>query len=280
MSRTRSVEPAPCGATIRRSVWSEKLPDAAYGLVVHTVTQPASPTRPAAGTAPATSATRHAIQRAARPDYAIGCKRVLITSDWLPTLARPHVDLVTAPIAEVVPEGVRSADGVVHEADLIIFGTGFTATDFLAPMEVVGRGGASLRETWAGGAQAYFGLTVPRFPNMFVMYGPNTGHGTGSAVDMLEAQAGYLAQAIGALASGAAERLEVREGVHAAFQAEIAERMTSTVWASGCGSWYVNDRGRVTATWPGPPAEYLRRTARLDLGDYETRVVGEPVAAG
>ena len=218
------------------------------------------------------------LQAATRPDYAIGCKRVLITTDWFRALRRPDVDLVTAPIARVRPEGVETTDGRVHEADVIIFGTGFTATDFLAPMEVVGRDGTSLRETWAGGAQAYYGLTVPRFPNMFVIYGPNTGHGTGSAIDVLEAQARYLAQALDVLARGGADRLEVRPEVFDAFQEELDERMRTTVWASGCGSWYVNDAGRVTATWPGPPAEYLRRTEVLDVSDFTTRVV-QPVAA-
>ena len=217
-----------------------------------------------------------ALRAATRPDYPIGCKRVLVTNDWLPTLARPDVELVTSSITRVVPEGIETADGRVHEADVIIFGTGFTATDFLAPLEVIGRDGTSLRATWSGGAQAYYGLTVPKFPNMFVIYGPNTGHGTGSAIDMLEAQAEYTAQALDVLARGGADRLEVRPEVHDAFQAELAERMSSTVWASGCGSWYVNDQGRVTATWPGPPGEYLRRTAVLDVSDYETRVVAEP----
>lgn len=218
------------------------------------------------------------LQEATRPDYAIGCKRILVTTDWFRALRRPNVDLVTAPIAQVRPDGVETADGQVHEADVLIFGTGFTATDFLAPMEVVGRDGASLRETWAGGAQAYYGLTVPRFPNMFVIYGPNTGHGTGSAIDMLEAQARYLAQALDVLARGGADELEVRPEVFDAFQAELDQRMRDTVWASGCGSWYVNDAGRVTATWPGPPAEYLERTSVLDVSDYRTSV-RQPVAA-
>jgi cation diffusion facilitator CzcD-associated flavoprotein CzcO len=219
------------------------------------------------------------LQAATRPDYAIGCKRVLITTDWFRALRRANVDLVTAAVTEVRPEGLVDANGRLHEADVLIFGTGFTATEFLSPLEVVGRGGASLRETWAGGAEAYYGMTVPRFPNMFVIYGPNTGHGTGSAIDMLEAQAGYVAQALGVLARGGAERLEVRQAVHDAFQREIAERMASTVWASGCGSWYVNDRGRVTATWPAAPGEYLRRTERLELADYVTRGVETPVGA-
>ena len=211
-----------------------------------------------------------ALRAATRPDYPLGCKRVLITTDWYRALGRPDVELVTSPIDEVRADGILSADGRLHEADVVIFGTGFTATQFLAPMEVTGRDGASLRATWADGAEAYFGMTVPRFPNMFVIYGPNTGHGTGSAIDMLEAQAGYVAQALALLRSGAADRLEVREEVHDGFQRELAERLQSTVWTSGCGSWYVNDAGRVTANWPGMPGEYLRRTARLDVADFRT----------
>jgi len=112
-----------------------------------------------------------------------------------------------------------------------------------------------------------------------VIYGPNTGHGTGSAIDMLEAQAGYVAQALRLLAGGGAERLEVRQDVHDGFQRELAERLESTVWASGCGSWYVNDAGRVTANWPGMPGEYLRRTARLEIADFQTRSAPAPAAA-
>ncbi len=159
-----------------------------------------------------------ALRAATRPDYPIGCKRILITSDWYRALARPDVELVTSPIGELRAEGVVTGDGRLHEADVVIFGTGFTATQFLAPMEVTGRDGTSLRETWSAGAEAYYGMAVPRFPNMFVMYGPNTGHGTGSAIDMLEAQAGYVAQALGMLVGGGAQRFEVRQEVHDAFQ--------------------------------------------------------------
>ena len=116
-----------------------------------------------------------ALRAATRPDYPLGCKRILITSDWYRALARPDVELVTSPIGEVRADGIVTADGRLHEADVVIFGTGFTATQFLAPMEVTGRDGASLRDTWAAGAEAYFGMTVPRFPNMFVIYGPEHG---------------------------------------------------------------------------------------------------------
>ena len=187
---------------------------------------------------------------------------------------------MTSPIGEVRADGIVTGDGRLHEADVVIFGTGFTATQFLAPMEVTGRDGASLRDTWAAGAEAYFGMTVPRFPNMFVIYGPNTGHGTGSAIDMLEAQAGYVAQALRLLAGGGAPSgSRCARTSTTGSSAELAERLQSTVWASGCGSWYVNDAGRVTANWPGMPGEYLRRTARLEVADFQTRSAPAPAAA-
>jgi cation diffusion facilitator CzcD-associated flavoprotein CzcO len=208
--------------------------------------------------------------RATTPDYPVGCKRILITSDWFPTLRRENVELVTGPIAEVTEDAVVDSGGRAHEADAIIFGTGFTATQFLAPMEVIGRGGRGLaRDAWARGAEAYLGIAVPDFPNMFLLYGPNTNHGTGSAVELLEAQASYVVQAVGALASGRAARLEVRREVHDAFVREMDERLAGSVWV-GCSSWYVTDEGRVTNNWPGSQTEYKRRTRRIDLGDYLT----------
>jgi cation diffusion facilitator CzcD-associated flavoprotein CzcO len=206
------------------------------------------------------------------PGYAIGCKRVLVSNEWYPMLRRPNVELVTGPIREVTAGGVTTADGAEHPADVIIFGTGFTATEFLAPMEVRGRGGADLaRDAWGEGAEAYLGITVPAFPNMFLLYGPNTNHGTGSALALLELQANYIADAARLLASGAAERLEVRRDVHEAFKAELAGRLGDTVWAT-CSSWYVNENGRITNNWPGSQREYARRTRAVALGDYLTDV--------
>jgi cation diffusion facilitator CzcD-associated flavoprotein CzcO len=210
-----------------------------------------------------------------QPDYEMGCKRVLLTSEWLPTLRRPNVELVTEAVERVTDEGVIDAGGRTHPVDAIIFGTGYAATDLLAPMEVLGRGGERLHDRWRDGAEAYLGLSVPGFPNLFMVYGPNTGHGTGSAIDMLEAQADHIADAVRMLADGRAELLEVRRDVFDAFRREISERMADTVWASGCGSWYRNDAGRVTITWPGQPAEYQRRARRLAAADYDLRARGK-----
>jgi cation diffusion facilitator CzcD-associated flavoprotein CzcO len=206
---------------------------------------------------------------ATRPDYAMGCKRVLITSDWYPTLRRDNVELVTQRVREVEEDAVVAEDGERHPADAIVFGTGFTATEFLAPMEVEGRGGRRLADAWAHGAEAYLGTAVPEFPNLFLLYGPNTNHGTGSAIEMLEAQARYAADAVRLLANGEAERLEVRREVHDAFQDELRGRLDDTVWST-CSSWYVTAEGRVTNNWPGSQREFRERTRRVELGDYLT----------
>jgi cation diffusion facilitator CzcD-associated flavoprotein CzcO len=206
---------------------------------------------------------------ATRPDYPMGCKRILITSDWYPTLRRPNVSLVTERVREVTEDAIVTADGATHAADAIVFGTGFTATEFLAPMEVNGRGGRRLADVWANGAEAYYGIAVPGFPNLFLLYGPNTNHGTGSALELLEKQSEYVAQAVGHLASGAAERLEVRREVHDAFQRWLDERLPATVWAT-CSSWYVTADGRVTNNWPGSFQEYFDFINELSLDDYLT----------
>ena len=208
--------------------------------------------------------------RATTPNHRVGCKRILITADWYPTLRSDNVGLVTCGIDEVTGDSVIDTDGRSHPVDAIIFGTGFRATEFLAPMEVVGRGGRRLAEdAWGHGAEAYLGLTVPAFPNMFLLYGPNTNHGTGSAVEMLEMEADYAVRAIGLLADGRAERLEVREEAHEAFVREMDERLAGSVWVT-CSNWYMTEEGRVTNNWPGPQREYRRRTRRIAVEDYLT----------
>ena len=216
--------------------------------------------------------------KATRPSFPIGCKRLLVTSEWYPTLRRDNVELVTEPVSEIVADAVITKDGRRFEADTIIFGTGFTATEFLAPMEVQGRDGVRLSEAWQHGAEAYLGMVVPDFPNLFLLYGPNTNHGVGSAIELLERQAAYVADGVGRIASGAAERLEVRRETHDAFQNELRERLPETVWAT-CTSWYVNGEGRVTQNWPGSFREYSDRVARVELSDFETHSQTESVAA-
>ncbi|GAA0468161.1 putative monooxygenase [Paractinoplanes deccanensis] len=201
------------------------------------------------------------------PDEPMGCKRVLFTNRWLPTLARPDVSLVTDKIVELTADGVRTADGAHHPCDLLVYATGFAASDLVTPLRIVGRGGVTLDNEWRDGAYAHLGMAVPGFPNLFLMYGPNTNTGNTSVIYFHECQAGYVVQAVRRLAAGA-QPLAVRREVAAAYDAEIQRRLSGTVWTA-CQSWYRNASGRIVTNWPGMASEYRRRTARLDPADYE-----------
>ena len=211
------------------------------------------------------------------PDHPLGCKRMLLTADWLPTLARPDVTLVTDPIMDVGPSAVRTAgpDGepVEHPADVLVYGTGFAAGEFLAPLRVTGRNGLALHDAWRDGARAHLGLTVPGFPNLFLVYGPNTNTGNTSVLTFEEAQARYVVQAVRHLARTAARGgcpvVEVRADVERRYDEALQARLAGSVWTA-CGSWYRDRSGRVVANWPGTEAEYLRRTRRFRPEDHAT----------
>lgn len=215
------------------------------------------------------------------PDYPIGCKRLLFSNDWYPAIDRDHVAVVDDGISAIESRGVRTADGVLHEADVIIWGTGFAATDFLGGIDVRGVD-ASLAEAWEDGAHAHLGMTVPGFPNLFWIYGPNTNLGGGSIVSMMEAQAGYVVHAARHLANGLrrGERLalDVRPEAAAAYDAEMQRRLGNSVW-NRCVSWYRTDGGRITTNWPGTITEYQSRTAELALDDFEVSVAQEGALA-
>jgi cation diffusion facilitator CzcD-associated flavoprotein CzcO len=200
------------------------------------------------------------------PDYPIGCKRVLVANNYYPALSQPNVHVETARIAEITQTGVRTVDGVDHPADVIVYGTGFTTTEFLAPVKITGLGGRHLQDAWAGGVRAYLGIAVPGFPNLFLMYGPNTNLGAGSIIYMLERQARYIRQLVEHTNGG---YLHVRADVEQRYDDEIQNRLAGSVWA-GCSSWYRHDNGRISANWPGRVAEYNRRTRRVNLADYES----------
>jgi cation diffusion facilitator CzcD-associated flavoprotein CzcO/acetyl esterase/lipase len=214
------------------------------------------------------------LKRALTPDHVLGCKRVLISPDYYSTLERPDVELVTQGVRELNEGGVVAEDGSERPADVIVLSTGFESTRFLAPMEIRGRGGLDLNEVWREGANAYLGMTIAGFPNLFVMYGPNTNLGSGSVIFQLESQMTYIADAVDRL-RGAGGWLSVRPEVQRAFDSEMQGRLSSSVWQTGCNNWYVDEHGRNTNNWPGFTLEYRRRTRRLDLTDYE---VGPPAA--
>jgi len=201
------------------------------------------------------------------PSYPVGCKRILFSSNYLPAVAQPNVEVLTGGISEITATGIRSADGVLHNVDVIIYGTGFTATDFLAPLTIRGAGGRDLRADWGEGARAYLGITVAHFPNLFLMYGPNTNLGAGSIVTMLESQARYVRQAL-EHSSSRGRPVVVRPEVADKFDASTQNRLVDGVW-SKCNSWYRAASGRVSTNWPGTVTEYRRRTARFHASDYE-----------
>jgi cation diffusion facilitator CzcD-associated flavoprotein CzcO len=215
-----------------------------------------------------------ALRAALTPDYPLGCKRVVIVNEYLETMARPNVDLVTDAIDRIGPRGPVTADGTEHEVDAIILGTGFSANEFLAPMRVTGRGGVDLNGTWREGAEAYLGITVSGFPNLYILYGPNTNLGANSIVYMLESQIRYVLGGIRAASLNGGAPLEVRPEVQRKFGDELQRRLTGSIWQGGCTSWYVNDAGRVTNNWPGLTLEYRRRTGRFDPADYRAVPVG------
>jgi cation diffusion facilitator CzcD-associated flavoprotein CzcO len=199
------------------------------------------------------------------PDYPPGCKRVIIDSTFYPALTRDNVDVVTDKIVRIAPRGVETPEGL-SEVDTIVYATGFRTTEFVAPMEVLGRGGRSLREQWAGGAEAYLGISVPNFPNLFLLYGPNTNLGHNSIVFMIECQVNHILACLPHLAEHGP--IEVRPEVMAAWSRRLDAAMEGMVWGGGCQSWYKTADGRVTNNWPGPTTLYRRLTARPPLPAY------------
>jgi cation diffusion facilitator CzcD-associated flavoprotein CzcO len=173
-------------------------------------------------------------------------------------------------------------DGTLRAVDTLIYGTGFEATGFLAPMTITGRGGQTLNQRWQDGAEAYMGMTVSGFPNLFILYGPNTNLGAGSIIYMLEAQAKYVTQAVQALQAKSLRWLDVKAGVISAYNLMLRRRSKEdSVYETGCQSWYITADGKNTVSWVGYMNEYAKQVARLKLDDFETApaaVVAERVA--
>jgi cation diffusion facilitator CzcD-associated flavoprotein CzcO len=214
------------------------------------------------------------------PTYRMGCKRVLLSSDWYPALTQPNVEVITDGIAQVTETGVVLRDGHAIELDVLIFGTGFRTREFVAPMRIAGRGGRSLDDVWGDVPHAWHGLAVPEFPNMFLIYGPNTFGGSGSAIYMIESQIRHVVAAVGELRRNGGRTIEVRPAAHDAFMAELHERQRRTVWATGgCSSWYVDEQGRDPTNWPGYTLEYRRRVARVSPDVYSFEHAPQAVTA-
>jgi 4-hydroxyacetophenone monooxygenase len=206
------------------------------------------------------------------PSYPPSAKRLLRDNGvWARAIKRDNVTLVTDDIAEITPTGIVTGDGAEHEVDVIIYGTGFTASKFLTPMQVRGRDGVDLHEHWKGDARAYLGITVPGFPNLFCLYGPNTNIViNGSIIYFSECGVRYIVGCIEHLLASGRRALDVRREVHDEFNEAVDAENRRMAWgAAEVNSWYRNEHGRVAQNWPFTLLEYWQRTQAPDPADYD-----------
>jgi cation diffusion facilitator CzcD-associated flavoprotein CzcO len=215
---------------------------------------------------------------AAIPDYRLLCNRLLLSNDWYPTIGRDDVHLVGSAVRRVFESGVETADGQRIDADVIVWCTGFKATEFLAPISIRGRGGVDLHQQWAGAPAAYLGLTVPNFPNMFMLFGPNTNSITNTIVFLLERQASYIRQAVEHKQKQHLSWIDVSQRTFDDFQQWLESKLDRTVFTDNCPGWYTNAAGKVTAMWPASHLTYAWATRRFDPGQYDGRAAAQPIA--
>jgi cation diffusion facilitator CzcD-associated flavoprotein CzcO len=206
------------------------------------------------------------------PRYRLGCKRILISDDYLPAVAQPNVDVVTSEIAEVRERSIVTRDGVERPVDTIIYGTGFQVTEMPISHRVRGRDGRTLAESWRGSPQAHLGTTVAGYPNLFLLQGPNTGLGHTSVITMIESQIEHVLNALAYLDRSGMASVEPRPEAQAAFVADVERKMHGTVWtAGGCNSWYLDATGRNSTLWPGFTFTFKRRVERFAPAEYVAR---------
>lgn len=205
------------------------------------------------------------------PPYRIGCKRILSSNDWYPTLARDNVEVIPHGVARIEADTLVAADGTRVHADVLIWGTGFHVTDAAERLDITGPDGLTIREAWSGGMSAHLGTSVAGFPNFFVLLGPHTGLGHNSVVLMIEAQVEHIGRLLDAMQNQNLAAISPKPQAQAAFEAEMQERLTDSVWqAGGCSSWYQDSSGRNTTLWPGTVGEYRKRMAGAGIEQYLT----------
>jgi cation diffusion facilitator CzcD-associated flavoprotein CzcO len=204
------------------------------------------------------------------PTYPIGCKRVLFADDFYPALLQPNVALETDRIARIERDGIVMNEGHKHEVDVIVYATGFETTGWNWSLDVIGRDGVHLRDVWSQTPQAYLGITVARFPNLFVLYGPNTNLGHNSITFMLEQQVNYVLQLLEAMRERNVAAIEVTQAAQERHNRELQEALARTTWADPqCQSWYKNAAGVITQNWGSHTRDYASATARVAWDDYQ-----------
>jgi cyclohexanone monooxygenase len=204
------------------------------------------------------------------PTFMLGCKRVLRSNDWYPALAADNVDLVTDPIAKVTGNAIVTADGTEREIDVLVVATGFWTTELPITEHVTGRSGRTLADRWReSGMAAYKGTTIPEFPNLFMIVGPNTGQGHTSMIFVIESQVAYIRDALRHLRARGVASVEPKVEVTDRWNRSLQRRMKKTVWTrGGCQSWYLDSHGRNTTLWPRTTADFRRRLASFDPDAY------------
>ncbi len=207
-----------------------------------------------------------------KPDYVIGCKRVLLSNNYFPALMKPNVTLVTDSIECITPAGIRTRDGREHELDIIIASTGFLAAEAGSPFPVFGLDGKELNEHWRHGPSAYLGTTVSGFPNFFIMTGPNTALGHNSMIYMIESQANYVMSAL-KLITQSPVAFDIPQQAQDDYNTSLQKRLAGTVWnTGGCSSWYLASNGLNTTLWPDFTFVYRHKTCRFDVEHYQRLV--------
>ena len=202
------------------------------------------------------------------PDYRMGCKRILLSNDFYPAMARENVELVTQAIVDVRPDAIVTSDGVERKIDCIVYGTGFAATEFLVPIKITGTRGQDLHRSWQGGAKAHLGMTVSGFPNFFMLYGPNTNLAHNSIVYMIEHQIRYVMACLDRLNRDEIRSLEIKRDVQERYNVKLQRRLQKAMWSKGCKSWYLTADGTNTANWPGYSLEFTLRTRAPKWDEY------------
>jgi cation diffusion facilitator CzcD-associated flavoprotein CzcO len=204
-----------------------------------------------------------------RPDYRIGCKRILISNDYYPALNMPNVNVIDSPIEKFTENGIVTADGYERELDVVILATGFHVTDMPVAEWLHDGEGRRLSEQWQGSPQAYLGTTVQGLPNLFLLIGPNTGLGHNSIIFMIETQVHYVLECLKFMEKEGIKSIEVRKEVEENFNRKLQKRLEGTVWNSGgCRSWYLDENGRNTTIWPGFTWPFRKRLRKLVSDDY------------
>ena len=205
------------------------------------------------------------------PDYPFGCKRVLLSNDYYPTLMRSNVELITVPIDRIDEAGIVSRDGRRRELDTIVCATGFNVKHVLSSIKILGLHGRSLNEAWASEPEAYRGVTVANFPNLFLLLGPNTGQGHTSAILFIEAQVNYALQCIREIINRQKSFLDVKPSAMKHYNEELQQALLTSVWAAGCRSWYKTESGKIIGIYPDFSFQYMRELRKPQFEDYIIR---------